>query len=186
MLEGKNSTFPNFNCPNCRAYSDLSAEVDIEPEDSDEDMSDVVEAVENKAIGQDQTGDPGHDRADAESVTNSATTENQELSNEQQTRRSSMSGSGLLARRQASNRASIEVNSVNGLDMPQRFDADETTNELRPEITRTDSPDAVQGITGEGPLTPRNNAGPFVFDGSAGRPGSTRRLTVTATDESED
>src|SRR5438045_7842114 len=33
MLEGKSSTYPHFQCPNCRAWTDLSAEVDVAEED---------------------------------------------------------------------------------------------------------------------------------------------------------
>ena len=88
--------------------------------------------------------------------------------------RPSTSNSGLLARRQANNPASPEIHSLNGLDMPTRSSPD-TAAQLDHQLTRTDTPDgqvtAEQIIAGEGPLTPRNNAGPFVFDGSAGRSG---------------
>ncbi len=78
--------------------------------------------------------------------------------------------SGLLARRQAANPASPEVNSINGnIDMPERPDEDEVHTHLEHQRTRTQTPDPEHIIAGEGPLTPRNNAGPFVFDGSAGR-----------------
>ena len=82
----------------------------------------------------------------------------------------SIGNSGLLARRQAANPASPEVRSVNGIDMPNRPNEVEMSNVLEEQRTRTETPDvAEQIIAGEGPLTPRNNAGPFVFDGSAGR-----------------
>lgn len=42
--------------------------------------------------------------------------------------------------------------------------------------------DTVSGV--EGPLTPRNDAGPFVFDGSAGRPINIPLETVASTDSS--
>lgn len=46
--------------------------------------------------------------------------------------------------------------------------------------SRTPSPYAlpVETVTSEGPMTPRNDIGPFVFDGSAGRAAGTR-LTAT-------
>ena len=88
--------------------------------------------------------------------------------------RPSTSNSGLLARRQANNPASGEIQALNALDMPSRSSPD-TAAQLDHQLTRTDTPDeqvtADQIISGEGPLTPRNNAGPFVFDGSAGRSG---------------
>jgi hypothetical protein len=53
-------------------------------------------------------------------------------------------------------------------------------------LTRTPSPnglhpssmDAVTGV--EGPLTPRNDAGPFIFDGSAGRAAGMRLANVAS------
>lgn len=83
---------------------------------------------------------------------------------------------GLLARRQANNPGSPEVHSVNSIDMPGRANDVEMGNPLEQQVTRTETPDqgqmtAEQIVSGEGPLTPRNNAGPFVFDGSAGRAG---------------
>ena len=77
---------------------------------------------------------------------------------------------GLLARRQATNPASSELTSMNGnIDMPDRADESEVGAELEQQRTNTQTPDPTELIAAEGPLTPRNNAGPFVFDGSAGR-----------------
>jgi hypothetical protein len=86
--------------------------------------------------------------------------------------------SGLLARRQATNPASTELSTMNGnIDMPDQ--EDDTELEVGPERRRmnTQTPDPAEMISGEGPLTPRNNAGPFVFDGSAGR-SDARQLLV--------
>lgn len=86
--------------------------------------------------------------------------------------------SGLLARRQATNPASTELTSMNGnIEMPDRPDEDDMNVHLEQQRTRTQTPDIEQVIAGEGPLTPRNNAGPFVFDGSAGR-SDPRQLVV--------
>jgi hypothetical protein len=51
-------------------------------------------------------------------------------------------------------------------------------------VTRTPSPNGTGSsldvvTTGtEGPMTPRNDAGPFIFDGSAGRPNDARPSSV--------
>ncbi|RDL39557.1 uncharacterized protein BP5553_03897 [Venustampulla echinocandica] len=50
-------------------------------------------------------------------------------------------------------------------------------------LTRTPSPngasDSLDVTAGkEGPMTPRNDAGPFIFDGSAGRPSDVRMATI--------
>jgi hypothetical protein len=76
----------------------------------------------------------------------------------------------LLSRRQATNTSSPEVRSISGnIDMPNQIDDDELIDITDHQRTRTQTPDPEAIIAGEGPLTPRNNAGPFVFDGSAGR-----------------
>ena len=77
---------------------------------------------------------------------------------------------GLLARRQATNSASPELTTMNGnIDMPDREPENEAGVQLEQQRTNTQTPDPTEMIAAEGPLTPRNNAGPFVFDGSAGR-----------------
>jgi len=60
---------------------------------------------------------------------------------------------------------------MNGsIEMPDQPDDDGMNVQLDHQRTRTQTPDPEQAAgSGEGPLTPRNNAGPFVFDGSAGR-----------------
>lgn len=92
------------------------------------------------------------------------------VANESSNSPTSMRGSGLLARRQATNPVSPEVQAMNGnIDLPERLETDDGHVQLEQQRTRTQTPDADQTPAGEGPLTPRNNAGPFVFDGSAGR-----------------
>ena len=83
----------------------------------------------------------------------------------------SVRGTGLLARRQATNPAAPEVQTMDGnIEMPDRPEEDEMSGQLEQQRTRTQTPEPEQAVaSGEGPLTPRNNAGPFVFDGSAGR-----------------
>ena len=141
LLEGKNSTYPQFLCPNCRAYTDLTADVDVAESDVDESM---------------QTGDNG-DKTDHLST--------------------SEEPAAPVAAPEA-NPASPEVRSVNSIDMPNRPNDVEMGNNLEEQRTRTETPDAAEQIIAEeGPLTPRNNAGPFVFDGSAGR-GSGRVVAI--------
>ena len=80
----------------------------------------------------------------------------------------SISASGLLARRQATNSGTPDMNLMSGIDMPDQTGSS-ALHERPPEGLRAGTPTAADIIPGEGPLTPRNNAGPFVFDGSAGR-----------------
>jgi hypothetical protein len=99
----------------------------------------------------------------------------------------SLRSSALLARRQAANMVSPELTAMNGnIDMPDRPDEDDMHVQLDHQRTRTQTPDPEQILAGEGPLTPRNNAGPFVFDGSAGRADARQLLgggNAEATDE---
>lgn len=91
---------------------------------------------------------------------------------------------GLLSRRQdrptmapaaASGHLSPPVNII---AMPKRPTEAEMQDLLAQQRTQVGSPDADITIAGEGPLTPRNNAGPFVFDGSGSRTGSRRNIAV--------
>lgn len=52
-------------------------------------------------------------------------------------------------------------------------------------LSRTPSPNGVPGSLDvaagtEGPMTPRNDAGPFIFDGSAGRPSDVRMAAIAS------
>jgi hypothetical protein len=83
--------------------------------------------------------------------------------------------SALLSRRHASNPGSPEIASVsNAIDVPRR------SGETKPtlEAARTQTPDGERVIHGEGPLTPRNDAGPFILDGSAGRASGRRVVAI--------
>ncbi|EXJ78864.1 hypothetical protein A1O1_09266 [Capronia coronata CBS 617.96] len=199
LLEGRNSSYPQFQCPNCRAYSDLTADVDVA-------QSDIDEWMENTDDAENQTGDAdggtnndtdanalprtdGNVTSEASEVdTNAAidtidvditttdivpddlpvTTHSREGDSDNNPSPLPPRTSGLLARRHAANPASVGLHTMNGsIDMPDQPDGDEMGVHL--EATRTQTPDIEHIIAGEGPLTPRNNAGPFVFDGSAGR-----------------
>jgi hypothetical protein len=191
MLEGKNSTYPHFQCPNCRAWTDLSAEVDVAEEDMEEwmenagDSEDPGRAPDNAASGpglnvrsEEDTAQIGtaistdNNMPDADQETGSIDEGTGELTSNQPT-----SLSALLARRQAAQPASGEVALVNGIDMPNQLTLS-TTNTTEADRLGADTPDVGEVLSGEGPSTPRNNAGPFVFDGSGG--GSAGRRAVPA------
>ena len=197
MLEGKNSTYPHFQCPNCRAWTDLSAEVDVAEEDLEEWMDNAGEAEDpipapikapppppsdmRREEDTAQTGTatlPEHDMQDADQEMGSIDeTVDEHTSNHPTTL------SGLLARRQAAQSASGEAASINGIEMPNQL-APSTTNTTAVDRLGAVTPDAGEILT-EGPLTPRNNAGPFVFDGSAGRSVGGRSTVPGGGDTSE-
>ncbi|KAJ9613533.1 hypothetical protein H2200_003475 [Cladophialophora chaetospira] len=198
LLEGKSSVYPQFQCPNCRAYSDLTADVDVA-------QSDIDEWMDNTDDAENHTTDANVDPANEPNATtnehmNGQVTGGPETSNTPVPTTSEVAQpaipenpavnisppisssdgpassplpirtAGLLARRQATNPASPELTTMNGnIDMPDRADGSEEGAELEQQRTNTQTPDPSELIAAEGPLTPRNNAGPFVFDGSAGR-----------------
>lgn len=179
MLEGRNSHYPQFQCPNCRAYADLEADVDVDMADwvDDDDSAD-----QDKDLQIDQSQRPGTAAnpevlPDDPQAVPTITTGSNPVPNTP----SNISNSSLLARRHdrtvspASNNLSPSMQSI---PMPSRPTESEMNDFLAQQRTRTESPNAEQIIAGEGPLTPRNNAGPFVFDGSGSRTGSRRHLNV--------
>ena len=185
MLEGANSTYPQFQCPNCRAYTDLSAEVDLAEEEMDEWLEDAPDDDEGSAVEENLeemvNGTNNHDDTvqmadDDANESDGAVVVEAPPANNQTMQPREVASPGLLTRRHESNPASPEIASVNPIDMPGRRDTGTIGSTLQHELTRTVSSNTEDIIAGEGPLTPRNNAGPFVFDGSAGR--DARRLTV--------
>ena len=191
MLEGKNSTYPHFQCPNCRAWTDLSAEVDVAEEDLEEWMDNAGEADDPIPAPTNAPPPPPSDvrrEEDTAQIGTAMSLENdmqdvdQEMgtideSVDERTSNQPMTLSGLLARRQAAQPTSGEVASINGIEMPNPL-APSTTNTTEVDRLGAATPEAGEVLSGEGPLTPRNNAGPFVFDGSAGR--SNGRRVVAA------
>lgn len=160
MLEGKNNTYPQFQCPNCRAYWDLTADVDVDLEMEDDSPN---EAEENANT---DTAPAADEPSAGVTVTPAAAVVTPDPA--------SRSGT-LLSRRQATNPASPEIAS-----MTQAIDVPGRSNEMGAtlEAMRTQTPDGDRIINGEGPLTPRNDVGPFILDGSAGRAAGRRVVAI--------
>jgi hypothetical protein len=80
----------------------------------------------------------------------------------------------------------ISRKAVSGAPAATSSRLEQPNSETERGMTRTPSPNGLgaslaEALTGvEGPMTPRNDIGPFVFDGSAGR-ASDSRLTTMAT-----
>lgn len=88
----------------------------------------------------------------------------------------------LLSRRHATNPGSPEIASVsNAIDVPRRGSG----NKSNLDAARNQTPDGERIINGEGPLTPRNDAGPFILDGSAGRASGRRVVAINEVTESD-
>lgn len=184
MLQGPNSHYPTFQCPNCRLYSNLEADLD------DVDMADWQDndsADQDRDLQIDQSARPDAEEAIASNGVSTqdhvhldGTLDETQISVEQPAMnpQAGTSSSSLLSRRQErafSPPAHGLSPPVQSIPMPTRPTETEMQQHLAQQRTQTESPNAEQIIAGEGPLTPRNNAGPFVFDGSGSRTGNTRR-----------
>lgn len=160
-------TWPNFLCPNCRAVADLEADVEEAEEDWEEDS--IEEALAASRLEGEASGTGGSSSDEPNGVLPSRATEPlAKLSN------------GLAVTPPA-----------NGNDMgtslsPVATLADEATQVVSAQSVTASAPRAIPirttsgpaGTTAyeltvgplgqEGPMTPRNDAGPFVLDGGAG------------------
>ncbi|ERF71546.1 hypothetical protein EPUS_00535 [Endocarpon pusillum Z07020] len=197
MLMGSN--YPQFTCPNCRAITDLEAEFDVEdgeeweqPPESPVHVEDIPASTTqpaNSLQNQQDTVHVGGAAAAYDEAGDVDLTNIQFEGNADQTIATPQTTiNGLLSRRQTLNSsASPAIAPVDGIEIPRASNAAPlgvVVSNDTPATLRTATPTSVDLIGGEGPLTPRNDAGPFVFDGSAGR-ASGRRLTASATDEPE-
>lgn len=188
MLEGRQSQYPQFQCPNCRAWTDLEADVDIAEDEMNEWMEnggDTDDPLDNDQNERSQVSESaaraGSNDMDIDPVTSTPEQPQADVAM-QGVQSAPIPASSLLARRAAANTGTQDPQSVNGINMPSRPNQEELETQLTQQQTRTESPNADQIIASEGPLTPRNDAGPFVFDGSGGS-GVTRRLTVPSLPE---
>ena len=186
MLIGPSA--PIFICPNCRAAADLDAEVD-EPSDEWQQLESGIEDVP------DETPQPP---APPTTNGNGATSSPAALLNSDRATPESSPGGGDIGdatvlidhppqERETSSRplTSDPVPIPNPINRTTMV-APSIAVSPSPRGTRTPSPEtnnASVTIT-EGPLTPRNDAGPWVFDGNPARVSqeSTRRPGMTSLD----
>ena len=213
MLMGSN--YPQFTCPNCRAITDLEAELEAEDGEEWEQAVDepTTKPVENLVSHTTQPTSPFPDQQDTVHAGGAAAAYDEvgdidltniqfEASGDQTTNTTTttitttttttpqLSTSGLLSRRQTSTNTTTTPSqgaAVNGIEIPGSSTAGQLSNIVTNEAAgtlRAATPTSADVIGGEGPLTPRNDAGPFVFDGSAGR-ASARHLSANAMDESD-
>ena len=87
--------------------------------------------------------------------------------------------SGLFARRQASNAAFQDTNTASGVNIAAPGQSREGTNRVG-SLDVTSNTDIADIVSGEGLLTPRNDAGPFVFDGGGGQSSLQRPIIISS------
>ncbi|KAI9718040.1 MAG: hypothetical protein M1812_004298 [Candelaria pacifica] len=217
-------TWPQFLCPNCRAVTDLEADVDDpsayedweeEVDEGDEGKEEaekvseppdiVTEARSNSGSIHRPMGLSDHeDEGEEEEATNhealstmmgslaiagEGQTSNQTIRStqgeivESPTLPDWHGSDGLLSRRIGNSTTPLNID-------PPGPSSQKTEN--RPagpgdsgRATPNDTGPAIENAVAEGPMTPRNNAGPFVFDGSAGRAAG-RRIADNLSQDSID
>lgn len=169
--------YPMFQCPNCRAWTDLSAEVDdtIELEDeSDGDRnSDSAANTDNansasNAANVDTTG-----AAEEESPSNTQTTETREEDNDLAviTENLHLGEEGSTPRQEANNPDGIAADHdapVSGnsqsATIPIPTGASTRANRSNSRSGTPANPETFE----DDPMTPRNDTGPLALDGRAG------------------
>lgn len=198
MLMGSN--YPQFTCPNCRAVTDLEAELDVEEAEEwgqvvDEPAKAVGNSARNVAPSISSLGnehDTVHVGGAAQAYDEASDLDLANIQfegNADQAAAAPQAPTNSLQSRRQTIRAgaSLAIGPVSGSEMPRSSNTSpfaQALSYVTGGTLRAATPTSADIIGGEGPLTPRNNAGPFVFDGSAGRVGG-RHLTSSVMDESE-
>ena len=185
--------WPHFICPNCRAVADLDAEIDDgEWEDAEQAEGEGAASAETPQVGVASTprppnisedtapisttgedSEPEHSPSDGalsddelERVVNETTREVNNLS----LGGTSSTSSNTPPPHDHSTVSPVDIisrkpvpNGSNGIISPQTLDPRHRT----PSPNEAGSPGQMSGV--EGPMTPTNDAGPFILDGKAGR-----------------
>ena len=162
-------TWPNFLCPNCRAVGDLEADVEDpgEFEQWDNEAEIGLEEPESAASSHERQLTP---RASAVPLVNSPP-----ISNE--------SSLAELAAALSSYNIADSLNGIASQPVPGTVDPNDFITVIQPVTIRMNAregsgrspnfPSTANHLGADRPtdcpMTPRNNAGPFVLDGDAGR-----------------
>jgi hypothetical protein len=205
-------TWPNFLCPNCRAVADLEADVEEQEEEWEEDsLEAAIEASKQDGGLLTQVGTVvnGHDVMDEDEEPDGVRTpramepipsprqgaETEAIAGS--SRGDEFNGCPTADDDDLTTMSHLSLHSTE-LPEPEALVRSETPPELadHASVSALAAPRPIPGRAGssyelhpgtpgaEGPMTPRNDAGPFVLDGGAGRSstGSTTRRQVGSLD----
>lgn len=187
--------FPMFQCPNCRAYTDLNAEVDDSNDIYENDVgtdppraSDhpTLDYPHNAAFVAPGTGNSTDERLEGENCTHrdeslddaqlAATVGNMTLEDPV-----SRNGCGNTGRSNQGPDDFVPLNAQSesttrfprspNIDIPNRSPSDKKSGASQNShiLLHGELPNPSEPFE-EGPMTPRNDLGPLAFDGRAGRP----------------
>lgn len=166
--------YPMFQCPNCRAFTDLSAEVDDSNDQEGEKSQEPVGAEEgNQAALRSETQSPANAQPESEDPETSSQleahpeepdlatdVENLHLQDDQ-TREADTESSDSAAL----NGSNDDLARSATVNLPGWQPTEPLNVPSRHAQLRADTPGSD-----ENPLTPRNDSGPLAFDGRAGMP----------------
>jgi hypothetical protein len=164
--------YPMFQCPNCRAYTDLSAEVDDSNDYDAGSSSKQADAEQEPADEIRSTTCSPQPAASCASSSPSASedrqtpelpTESSLVANVENMRLSDITSSGH------DSESSITSAPIYNIGLPGWQSVTQSPVPLPPHqaIIRVDTPMRSES-SDENPLTPRNDSGPLAFDGRAG------------------
>nr|POF14160.1 hypothetical protein CFP56_03184 [Quercus suber] len=151
--------YPNFLCPNCRFVADLEADVESPEELDSDELRQEPSAYDRGPTDDDQHDGHNHENRDADELTDLL----QETNLHSVTQPIAISQSPLPG--------------TNSGAIPDG---------ARSTTPTSNTPFALASpsqMVADGPMTPRNDAGPFVFDGTAGRPETTVGTGGISSDE---
>ncbi|KAI0122124.1 RING finger protein [Daldinia grandis] len=183
MLNGP--SWPIFICPNCRATADLDAEVD-EPSDEWQQLdSGIDDAQEEKST-------PPASQLNDEAMSLAISQSNIEVNSRQSSGEDDVGDVGdagdagdVTMQIDAATAQSVLLRHAMTEPVPIPNATSRVSSGDRSKSNRTPSPNSnPPGPGHEGPITPRNDAGPWVFDGNPARVSqeSTRRTGMSSLD----
>jgi hypothetical protein len=181
--------YPMFQCPNCRAYTDLSAEVDDSNDANDVDTSKEKDDIREPAQTSAAEASSGSQEPSAESDPAAAPTQERTESNRQTSdvpaeegladnienmrlQDDSPSPSEAEAERTPNVTSASPEPAVSNITSAPTTGSDASVLPSHPVAirqARSDTPFRSES-SDDNPLTPRNDSGPLAFDGRAGMP----------------
>ncbi|KAF2734522.1 hypothetical protein EJ04DRAFT_466646 [Polyplosphaeria fusca] len=178
-------TWPNFLCPNCRAVADLEEDVE-DPgdfEEWDEEVADANSGEETNGTKEDRHATPRSSNGESANGGISLMDLESALSNINVT-----DSTPSLTTRSAppTNPATPPRSTVpvptSSVTQPVAINVANTVEQsgMSP-LFHTERGGLCPEHNGELPMTPRNNAGPFVLDGSAGRANNSQQCVTSTT-----
>lgn len=176
------ANYPNFLCPNCRAVADLEADVE-QPEDLYEEsipegfLDDEHDLSEGVKLGDDSAGHSSDNRDDLHHSENQSPSRNGNTSDDEDMSRLLEATSLHLPNGSTDETLHSHPTASRPMPIQTRRSQDRATpSEILTARSATPTTNAqfalaagMMSMSEAMPMTPRNDAGPFVFDGAGGR-----------------